>query len=81
MRGKRARLIRRRVSVPMSALGYFERRPVIHQESATGKIRKFFTDLKNALKKPKAFEVTGNIYSPRATAYRQAKREWVRRTR
>jgi hypothetical protein len=81
MRGKRARLIRRHVGASTSAPGYFERRPVVYQETAPGKILKFFTGLKNAIKKPKAFQVTGQIISPRGSAYRQAKRAWVRRPR
>jgi hypothetical protein len=83
MSPRRARIIRRQVlaSETDEDFRYQSTGAHVRQEQSDGRIRRFFTALKEALAKPKTYLVTGEITSPARRRYRAAKRAWVRRPR
>jgi hypothetical protein len=80
---RRARIIHRQVygAAHWMDLLLSERGRSVRQETAGGKVRRFFQGLADAIKKPKTYEVTGQLYRPSSSRYRQAKRDWTRRLR
>lgn len=83
MSPRRARIIRRQVMVgtTLSDYSYVADGAHVRQEQPDGRIKRFFTALADALKKPKTYIVTGALTRPASRRYRAAKKAWTRRPR
>lgn len=81
MSPRRARLIRRQSAAEQPNGRFYSMGNHVRQVQEDGKIKRFFTGLKEALAKPKTYVVQSQVFSPRSTLYRTLKRAWVRRRR